>query len=298
MKIFSVGPNRIGPYAACSLLALTSLANAGSFHAADTYSGGTNSYNVGDSTHGDVIANDVSGANFPTKSAFQIFSMDITRSGNNLSVTINTNYANHVGFLGTGLGALFIGSGTPNYLGSSANNYATDTFRNDPGRFDYAVQIDAGITPSGTNGSSTLYSLDGTLGDVQQSWHGNTSTINGTTFRQGQAVGVKATADKISAAAQWTLTQGTDGVDGAGGGRLTFDVTDFFSIIPGLNNGDMTLAWAMTCGNDVILTTLSIPPEGPPTNQTPLPGALSLFATGLGGLGLMTWRRHRKSAAA
>ena len=31
---------------------------------------------------------------------------------------------------------------------------------------------------------------------------------------------------------------------------------------------------------------------------TPLPAALPLFATGLGGLGLLGWRRKRKSAAA
>jgi hypothetical protein len=31
--------------------------------------------------------------------------------------------------------------------------------------------------------------------------------------------------------------------------------------------------------------------------QTPLPAALPLFATGLGGLGLLGWRRKRKSAA-
>ena len=33
-------------------------------------------------------------------------------------------------------------------------------------------------------------------------------------------------------------------------------------------------------------------------STTPLPGALPLFATGLGALGLMTWRRKRKAVAA
>ena len=32
-------------------------------------------------------------------------------------------------------------------------------------------------------------------------------------------------------------------------------------------------------------------------NQTPLPAALPLFATGLGALGLLGWRRKRKQAA-
>ena len=32
--------------------------------------------------------------------------------------------------------------------------------------------------------------------------------------------------------------------------------------------------------------------------ETPIPGALPLFATGLGALGLLTWRRKRKAVAA
>jgi len=32
-------------------------------------------------------------------------------------------------------------------------------------------------------------------------------------------------------------------------------------------------------------------------NTTPLPAALPLFATGLGGLGLLGWRRKRKAQA-
>jgi hypothetical protein len=33
-------------------------------------------------------------------------------------------------------------------------------------------------------------------------------------------------------------------------------------------------------------------------HATPLPGALPLFATGLGAMGLLGWRRKRKNAAA
>jgi hypothetical protein len=39
-------------------------------------------------------------------------------------------------------------------------------------------------------------------------------------------------------------------------------------------------------------------PTTPGVPQVPLPGALPLFATGLGALGLLGWRRKRKNAAA
>jgi hypothetical protein len=35
----------------------------------------------------------------------------------------------------------------------------------------------------------------------------------------------------------------------------------------------------------------------PPNAETPLPAALPLFATGLGALGLLGWRRKKKAAA-
>ena len=39
-------------------------------------------------------------------------------------------------------------------------------------------------------------------------------------------------------------------------------------------------------------------PPGGQGGETPLPAALPLFATGLGALGLLGWRRKRKAAAA
>ena len=37
--------------------------------------------------------------------------------------------------------------------------------------------------------------------------------------------------------------------------------------------------------------------DAPAAGNTPLPGALPLFASGLGALGLLGWRRKRKAAA-
>ena len=47
-----------------------------------------------------------------------------------------------------------------------------------------------------------------------------------------------------------------------------------------------------------IRTGVSIIGVDPPTSATPVPAALPLFATGLGALGLLGWRRKRKAKAA
>jgi PEP-CTERM motif len=48
-------------------------------------------------------------------------------------------------------------------------------------------------------------------------------------------------------------------------------------------------------GNFAQTTDLSV--SGTGINATPLPAALPLFASGLGALGLLGWRRKRKGAA-
>ena len=57
----------------------------------------------------------------------------------------------------------------------------------------------------------------------------------------------------------------------------------------------MTGCASLECGNsDFAVDTLIS--ENPPASA-PLPAALPLFATGLGALGLLGWRRKRKAAA-
>jgi hypothetical protein len=63
---------------------------------------------------------------------------------------------------------------------------------------------------------------------------------------------------------------------------------------------DFALAWAMTCANDIILGNVSLPCDncGPPPGATPLPGAMALFAGGLGVLGMVGYRRRKRAARA
>jgi hypothetical protein len=57
------------------------------------------------------------------------------------------------------------------------------------------------------------------------------------------------------------------------------------------NSNQTLFTLAITFANESTFTATVIP------NPTPLPAALPLFATGLGGLGLLGWRRKRKTQA-
>jgi len=263
----------------------------------DDYWGGKNSFtstNLGSTPNVDVIAS--SG-----DPSFQIYSLTAARTGNNLTVTINTNYANHVGALGTGLGFLFLGAGAPTYnAGTTGNpvtgpNYQYDTYSADTARFQYAAGIPLTVAFSnGTaSGSGVLYSVDSNT--VQRSYYPNTSNTTGSNFRNDQAVGIKNSPSTVpSVSENWTVTKGNDTT----GGTITFELLNLFNntTLDSIN-GVFTLAWAMTCANDVILATI-IPPETRLQKETPLPAALPLFAGGVGFLGLLSWRRKRKLAVA
>ena len=70
-----------------------------------------------------------------------------------------------------------------------------------------------------------------------------------------------------------------------GGGNLGF-------LISGTLTGVFNEYYKIAVGSGEIALT------GSENSQTPLPAALPLFATGLGTLGLLGWRRKRKAAAA
>jgi len=58
------------------------------------------------------------------------------------------------------------------------------------------------------------------------------------------------------------------------------------------------VGFLLTPSSDPVVPTLPPPPPLRPPAATPLPAALPLFATGLGAMGLLGWRRKRKNAAA
>jgi hypothetical protein len=81
---------------------------------------------------------------------------------------------------------------------------------------------------------------------------------------------------------------------GSTDGSFTFVPThDFTGTVTFLVEGSLTNPVSSSFTNTV---TDSIVVTGP-TSATPLPAALPLFATGIGGLGLLGWRRKRKARA-
>ena len=263
---------------------------------------------------GDVIGN---------TNPFGITSVDVTRpDANTLNITINTFYAgapdNHnsgaPNTFGTGYGSLFLSQGaasTWTTFGASSNS---DTYSSHVGFWSYAVTV------NDNNGTLTggLYSTGSTAGDTANTYNATGVVKNYTTsndgtivmanvngnpvsypnpgnpndyFRQGQAVQY----DPFNGQLVMTGTSVLELIvapNGGNPGQIIFTITDngFFDDL-------LALAWAMTCGNDVIIAEI---PVTITTHQetTPIPAALPLFGTGLGVLGLLGWRRKRKAALA
>jgi hypothetical protein len=252
----------------------------------DNYYGGLNTYND---------PNDVIGG-----SDFQISGADVTRSGNNLKIKVYTNFVQHIGEDGVGLGSLFLSNVAPNYnvttynagsgtyssTGGATSPYSEDTFAADPGRFQYAAVIPT--NPSGTSGTGNVYALSGTGKDVilsnvynDQVTHGFSGGDANYYFRQGQAVGVDTSGKTAVSSVSYTI----------GSDSLTFTIDNAFDF---LNDG-FYFAWEMTCANDVLLA--QVPPNVPGL-QAPIPASLPLFVSGLGLLGYFGMKRRRKATVA
>jgi hypothetical protein len=201
---------------------------------------------------------------------YEVSGLTATRTGNNLSVVINTNYADNIGADGTQIGSLFIGNAANLNLSGTGPAYTADTFSADTGRYGYVFDYDVAnsTVTGGSSGTGTLYSLVGDGSDVKLSF--------GTVKRTNQGV------DRSGGTA--TSTIGTWSV---GAGTVTYNIADFFAI-SGMPTS-LTLAWAMSCANDIILTTLNLPGDEVPT--VPLPAGVLLLGTALSGLGFMGRRK-------
>ena len=101
---------------------------------------------------------------------------------------------------------------------------------------------------------------------------------------------VNVTASPIGGLVDYVPTS-TRNIFSVSNGAMTF--VDFFSHIPGQ---DLQLSFAVGIVEGGT-TGQTAPVSYSLVAETPLPAALPLFATGLGALGLLTWRRKRKAVA-
>ena len=302
-KILSSASKANVALAGATLLALTVLPARGAT-LTDVYSGGYNSYNS---------PSDVIGTN-----TFNTTDAVVTRSGpgnSTLNVTINTYYAGAPGTSaaeGTGYGSLFFsttGWAPTGLVGSSPNLYPQDKYTANQWNYVFTVPQNPG---SGSIGSTpgALYAIGGNATavpygptpSVAQSYKTDNgsiimSNVNGDPvtapgannpgfyFREGQAVQYTPDdASKTAALGSWSVAATVGSVEGS----ITFSILD-----NGLLGNSFALAWAMTCANDVIQGPILL--RGDESFPTPLPAALPLFAGGLGVMGLLGWRRKRKS---
>jgi hypothetical protein len=133
--------------------------------------------------------------------------------------------------------------------------------------------LDSNPTPAGGNGTDYFY-----LVSVAGMSSGSPVTFPFLTFYSGPP---SLFGGGLSAGTQQT-DAGSNYFDAVGPQIFTGDVT-----APVLSPGTFLLHQAAT-GAEEILT----------ISETPLPAALPLFATGLGALGFLRWRRKRKASVA
>jgi hypothetical protein len=206
--------------------------NAFGYTINDNYTG------ANDHGYGDVIGN---------PSYFGIDQMDVSFSSGDMIVDITTNFVDHVGYEGIGLGDLFISTdgwnpyGTQPYLYDDSSNGES---------WEYVAVL-------GSGGVLNLYAISD--GVIELSY-----MPSGWIYRNGQEV--QFNPDQCATALYtglWSIDTSTN--------ILHFEIDE--SLFSGR---DLGFHWTMTCGNDVIEGGYSVPE----------PTTLLLLGFGLLGLGL------------
>jgi len=162
--------------------AAASAAYAGTVSIADAYWGGTpGKYGSGQ------VASAATGADVIGASVFDIQGMDVTLTGNILTVKINTNYSNKSGPVsGTVYGDLLISTtGWHPYTAAgcgAAQFYACDTFANTGTNWNYAVDTSSGGLYAVARGN--IITTDQAFGQSSTTTYrtGQATLINGGTF--------------------------------------------------------------------------------------------------------------------
>jgi hypothetical protein len=266
-------------------LALGALASACAFGDARAFfidDTGVNAYWGGDLFGGSPTTGDIVG-----NSSFEIFNATVDRVGTTFRVVISTNYNPLTSTPGgTGFGTLFIGPGP--FTPTGTGNHPGDTFLDGPGRFSHVLVFPhnpALIPGVGGGGTADLKPLVGDGSDVQLSFP--PPPFGPAAVRNDQAVGYTGGAATLLSGS-WSFVDGP----GSSPNTLTFQIFGE----NGLFGSDVTIAWAMTCANDVIAG------SGAPgiIDEVPLPAGFILMGSmllGAGGVAKWRSRRERRRAA-
>ena len=214
--------------------ASASTAHAGTVSIADAYWGGTPGKYGGTQVPSAATGADVIGG-----SVFNIQGMDVTLTGNILTVKVNTNYSNKSGPVdGTVYGDLLISTtGWHPYTAAgcgAAQFYACDTFANTGTNWNYAVDTSSG----------GLYAVArGNIVTTDQAFGQSSTNI----YRTGQATLING--GTFAGAASF------DDSHAGVGGYLVYTV-DVSSLGP---LATLALQWNMICGNDTMQGEVSVP---------------------------------------
>ena len=241
-------------------------------------------------------------------SAFNIMAASVSRSGGNLTITINTNY-NAADFNLTQFGDLFL---TPasnwNPNGTAATHWQTDDLMTTGTIWKYAVQASGlngdaiankgVIVPPTVSGAATVYALGANNASIITSYVTASGCsqpygypyVSGCNYiwRYDQPVQVAtATATLLNAAnGGWAFSQ-----DPTAGYDLSYTIDAAAldpSFLVGSDGFDIAFSWAMTCANDIVQ---GIAYEAPST--VPEPTSLGLFVSSLAVFGFMRRTRRR-----